>query len=62
MDRESAIDRLPTLHATAIRLRDRGADDREIATELGLETGDLAPVLRVAEAKLARLMATGGGN
>jgi DNA-directed RNA polymerase specialized sigma24 family protein len=55
MDDEAAIGRLPRTHASALRLRDRGFDDEAIAKALGLEPGAVAPLLTIADAKVAAL-------
>jgi DNA-directed RNA polymerase specialized sigma24 family protein len=59
VDRDAALALLPPLHAHALRLRDDGLGDGAIAERLGLERDGIAPVLRVADAKLRRLMAEG---
>jgi DNA-directed RNA polymerase specialized sigma24 family protein len=53
MDVEAAFSRLPETHAAALRLRARGFDDEAIAAALALEPKAVAPLLRIAEAKLA---------
>lgn len=53
MDVEAAFSRLPETHAAALRLRARGFDDDAIAAALALEPKAVAPLLRIAEAKLA---------
>jgi len=60
MDLAAALDELPEVHATAIRLHQAGVDAAGIASELGIEAEAVAPLLRVAEAKLASLLATPG--
>jgi hypothetical protein len=55
MDDEAAIDQLPKTHASAVRLRARGFDDDAIAKALGLEPGAVAPLLAIADAKVAAL-------
>ena len=55
MDRQSAIERLPQTHASALVLRDRGFDDAAIAAALSLELEAVPGLLRVAEEKLAAL-------
>ncbi|MGH3829182.1 MAG: hypothetical protein ACRDRS_01810 [Pseudonocardiaceae bacterium] len=57
MDFESGLDELPKAHATALRLHRAGTNAAGIAAELGIEVEAVAPLLRVAEAKLARLLA-----
>jgi hypothetical protein len=60
MDVETAFSRLPETHAAALRLRARGFDDDAIAVALVLEPEAVAPLLRIAEAKLGSLTAEGG--
>ncbi len=57
MDLPEALDELPEVHAAAIRLHRTGMDAAGIAAELGIEVEAVAPLLRVAEAKLASLLA-----
>jgi DNA-directed RNA polymerase specialized sigma24 family protein len=57
MDLASALDELPEVHATALRLHRAGTDAGGIAAALGIEVEAVAPLLRVAEAKLASLLA-----
>lgn len=56
MDLDAALDELPEVHARAIRLQRAGADTAGIAAELGIEFEAVAPLLRVAQAKLASLL------
>jgi DNA-directed RNA polymerase specialized sigma24 family protein len=56
MDRDAALRELPPPYAVALRLRDRGAGDAEIAEIVGISPDALAAHFRLAEAKLARLM------
>lgn len=55
MDLAAALDELPEVHGAAIRLHRAGMDTASIAAELGIEVEAVAPLLRVAEAKLAAL-------
>jgi len=57
MDLAAALDELPEVHATVLRLHRAGTDAAGIARELGIEVEAVAPLLRVAEAKLASLLA-----
>jgi DNA-directed RNA polymerase specialized sigma24 family protein len=50
-----ALERLPATHAEALRLREHGETDAAIAAQLGIEPEAVAPLVRVAEAKLAAL-------
>ncbi len=58
MDLASALEELPEAHATVLRLRHAGIDAAGIAAELGIDIDAVGPLLRVAEAKLARLRHT----
>lgn len=62
MDRSHALGELPTTHAVALRLRDNGFDDQVIAAVLDVEVVQVPALLRIAEAKLSRLMAAGSGR
>jgi hypothetical protein len=57
MDLATALEELPEVHAAAIRLDRAGTDAAGIAADLGIEPEAVAPLLRVAEAKLASLLA-----
>jgi len=48
--------RLPEAHAEALRLRDRGVGEEAIAELLEIPIEAVAPLVRIAEAKLARLL------
>jgi hypothetical protein len=54
--RVDAINELTEVHAVALRLHDSGHDTTHIATALGMEIESVRILLRVAEAKLARLI------
>jgi DNA-directed RNA polymerase specialized sigma24 family protein len=56
MDRAEAIEHLPSTHAAVIRLLDAGAGETEIAEQLDIHPSAVAPLVRVARAKLARLL------
>ena len=56
MDRDKALEHLPETHATALRLRSRGFDDRAIAAALAIEPEAVALLLQVADAKLDALL------
>jgi hypothetical protein len=51
-----ALERLPAAYAEALRLREHGEADEAIAAQLGIEPEAVAPLVRVAEAKLAALI------
>jgi len=51
--RAQALQRLPLPYATALRLRDAGMADNEIAERVEVDPDALATFMRVAEAKLA---------
>jgi|GraSoiStandDraft_23_1057293.scaffolds.fasta_scaffold1545707_1 DNA-directed RNA polymerase specialized sigma24 family protein len=57
MDRATALSRLPEAYAEALRLHDAGLSEAAISRRLGVPPEAMAPLLRLAEAKLARLMA-----
>jgi DNA-directed RNA polymerase specialized sigma24 family protein len=51
------LSRLPEAYAQALRLRDAGLSDAAIAHQLGVPAEAIAMLMRLAEAKLAHLMA-----
>jgi DNA-directed RNA polymerase specialized sigma24 family protein len=55
MEGTSALRLLPQAHARALALEARGLDARQIAARLDLDVSSVAPLLRVAKAKLAAL-------
>ena len=57
MDHETALLDLPTAHAVALRLHAAGAADEAVALALGIPVASVAGLLRIAEAKLAALLA-----
>ena len=57
MDLAAAMNELPEVHAAALRMHRAGTDAAGIAEKLGIEVEAVAPLLRVAEAKLASLLA-----
>ena len=56
MDRDEALSQLPGLYGRALRLREQGCDRAQIAVELDVPAEAVGMLLRVAEAKLARLI------
>lgn len=60
MDLASALTELPEVHAVVLRLHHAGTSAAGIAAELGIDIDAVGPLLRVAEAKLARLRAAPG--
>jgi DNA-directed RNA polymerase specialized sigma24 family protein len=56
MDRATALSQLPETYAQALRLRDAGLNDTAIATRLDVAPEAMALLLRLAEAKIARLI------
>jgi DNA-directed RNA polymerase specialized sigma24 family protein len=56
VDNEEARRRLPERHAQALRLRDQGLTEESIAGVLGIPLAAVRPLLKIAEAKLARLL------
>jgi DNA-directed RNA polymerase specialized sigma24 family protein len=59
---DEALALLPAAYARALRLQDQGYDEQQIAAELAIDAAAVGPVLRLANAKLARLLATTGQN
>jgi DNA-directed RNA polymerase specialized sigma24 family protein len=57
VNRERAIEQLPETHAAALRLRGRGYDDDAIAAALSLPPEAVAELLRIADQKLAAVVA-----
>lgn len=55
MDLQAALDRLPQSYSIALRMRETDTDDA-IAERLGIAPEAIAPLIRVAEAKLRRLL------
>ncbi len=58
VERQQAFDLLPEAYAKALRLLDEGAEQRTIAEHLGIEHESVGPLLEMARAKLAPLVAT----
>lgn len=58
--RTRALLRLPPKYALALRLRDAGAPEQLIADRLGIESEAVGPMMTVAEAKLAAILAGPG--
>lgn len=56
MDRETALSKLPQTYEEALRLRDKGLEDVALANALGIEPEAVANLIRLAEAKLNRLV------
>lgn len=59
--RAEALRRLPAVHSRALRLRDAGVAPELIAECLEVEVEALGPLLLVAEAKLAAVLAEADG-
>jgi len=57
VNRERVIEQLPETHAAALRLRGRGFDDEAIAAALSLPPEAVPELLRMADQKLAALVA-----
>jgi DNA-directed RNA polymerase specialized sigma24 family protein len=55
---DEALALLPSVYAQALQLHDQGYDAQQIAEELAIDAAAVGPVLRLANAKLARLLAT----
>jgi len=56
VDRRTAIDSLAPVHAHALSLLDDGLERPEVARLLGLDVDELSALVRVAEAKVERIM------
>jgi DNA-directed RNA polymerase specialized sigma24 family protein len=56
MDLAAALDGLPESYAVALRLRNAGHDNTAVANALGIELESVEPLLRLANAKLERLL------
>jgi DNA-directed RNA polymerase specialized sigma24 family protein len=56
MDRAQALELLPESYARALILRGHGSNAADIATELGIVVEAVPALLRIADAKLARLL------
>ena len=57
MDRATALSRLPEAYAEALRLRNAGLSHAAISRRLGVPAEAMVLLLRLADAKLAHLMA-----
>lgn len=60
MDKETALSTLTPAYAEALRLRDLGADDLFIASQLQLPVDAVGNLLELARAKLETLLALPG--
>jgi DNA-directed RNA polymerase specialized sigma24 family protein len=58
--RDEALALLPPAYARALQLQDQGHDEPQIAAQLAIDAAAVGPVLRLANAKLARLLGTTG--
>ena len=59
MDAQRAIEFLPEPYAKALTLKEQGLSIDEIATGLGIAAESVDPCLKLAEAKLAKLLSDG---
>ncbi len=59
MHRDDALAELPRAHGLALRLAELGADQALIADCLGVAPEAVGPLLEIAAAKLAHLLAAG---
>lgn len=62
MTEDEAISELPLAYAVALRLRRAQQTDEAIARALGVDEMALEPLLAIAEAKLAELCRSPGGE
>jgi len=60
--RDEALALLPPAYAKALQLHDQGCDEQRIAAELAVDAAAVGPLLRLANAKLTRLLATADKN
>ena len=56
VDERNALGRLPETYRRALWLRAEGVDEGGLASALGVEREAVAPLLRLAEEKLAALL------
>jgi DNA-directed RNA polymerase specialized sigma24 family protein len=54
--RAQAMNKLPVVHAVALRLSEKGLTSQQIAEQLGIDPVAVDPLLAVAEAKLEAIM------
>lgn len=59
MERTAAITLLAPVHARVLSRLDGGADPLDVAAELGFDIAELTALVRVAEAKVERIMRRG---
>jgi len=55
VERDEAVEQLPVTYQQVLAWLDDGRSRNEIATRLGVELTSVDPLVRLAEAKLARL-------
>jgi DNA-directed RNA polymerase specialized sigma24 family protein len=55
VDRDEALTHLPEPYAVALRLRDAGVSDAQLAAGFGIEPESVQSFLKIAEVKLADL-------
>jgi DNA-directed RNA polymerase specialized sigma24 family protein len=61
IQRDEAIRRLPEPYAVALRLQGAGVTDAQLAAALDVAREAVPGLLRIAEAKLAEVLADAGG-
>jgi DNA-directed RNA polymerase specialized sigma24 family protein len=57
---DEALALLPPAYARALQLQDQGYDEQQIAAQLAIDAAAVGSLLRLASAKLTRLLATTG--
>jgi DNA-directed RNA polymerase specialized sigma24 family protein len=62
VERDEAVGQLPVTYQRLLAWREEGRSGDEIAARLGVELSSIEPLLRLAEAKLARLTADAGSR
>ncbi|HEY6696642.1 MAG TPA: sigma-70 region 4 domain-containing protein [Acidimicrobiales bacterium] len=62
MERDEAVAQLPVVYQRVLAWLDQGWSGEQIATRLGIDPRAVDPLIRLAEAKLARLTDATTGN
>lgn len=56
MDREDALSEIPAHYGVALRMAEAGATTEQISSALGIESEAVGPLIKIAEAKLRRVL------
>ena len=62
MERDEAIGHLPIPYAVALRLREAGVTEAQLAIGLAIEPEAVPTLLRIAELKLSQVLEGGGAD